>query len=339
MAPFASCPGLQAVCEINVPNNIQPSNTLKLSKNVRQEDAVAVVLESIWCPGGEHLNSKCTVKDLHICFRWAVCSNVCSSVFADQLFLFLRAMFKLSSTDKIRKLFNGNIMLTGSTVSSLSVLFVLSTRTSSLSAFPEPRGEGSRHLASLPFYLPAYHPVCSMTVVVAGFRAWKFWHVSFPCSLSNVQPLRRIVREDLLSFCCWTNTCRLFVRRGFLIGFVLFSSLSSTKLLYCCIPLVMAELRTVMAAASTMTLESRAKRHPPSSSNWCPASSDVWPFILVALCGAGWQVLLHLHFLLPSHCTAHVLGHEKGRHVFCTTNQPLPPIWYMSRRYTNNHLA
>ena len=214
-----------------------------------------------------------------------------------------------SCTDKIWKLFNGDIMLTGSTVSSLSVLFVLSTRTSSSSAFPEPRGEGSRHLASLPFYLPAYHPVCSMTVVVAGFRAWKFWHVSFPYSLSNVQPLRRIVREDLLSFCCCTNTCSLFVRRGFLVGFILFSSLSSTKLLYCCTPLVMAELRTVMAAASTMTLESRAKRHPPSSSNWCPASSDVWPFILEALCGAGWQVLLHLHFLLPSHCTAHVLGH------------------------------
>ena len=51
MAPFASCPGLQAVCEINVPNKIQPSNTLKLSKNVKQEDAVvvavAVVLESV----------------------------------------------------------------------------------------------------------------------------------------------------------------------------------------------------------------------------------------------------------------------------------------------------
>ena len=30
-----------------VPNNIQPSNTLKSSKNVRQEDAVAVVLESV----------------------------------------------------------------------------------------------------------------------------------------------------------------------------------------------------------------------------------------------------------------------------------------------------
>ena len=37
----------QAVCEINVPNNIQPSNIVKLSKIVRQEDAVAVVLESV----------------------------------------------------------------------------------------------------------------------------------------------------------------------------------------------------------------------------------------------------------------------------------------------------
>ena len=124
-----------------------------------------------------------------------------------------------------------------------------------------------------------------------------------------VQPLQRIVREDLLAFCCYTNTCSLFVCRGFLIGFVLFSSLSSTKLLYCCIPLVMTELTAIMAAMCTMTLESRVKRHPPSSSNGCPASSEVWPFILVVFCSAGWQVLLHLHFLLPSHCTAHVLGH------------------------------
>ena len=51
LAPFASCPGLQAVCEINVPNNIQTSNTLKLSKTVRQEDAVAVVLESVYVLG------------------------------------------------------------------------------------------------------------------------------------------------------------------------------------------------------------------------------------------------------------------------------------------------
>ena len=41
--PFASCPDIQSVCEINVPNDIQPLNTLKLCKNVRQEDAVAVV--------------------------------------------------------------------------------------------------------------------------------------------------------------------------------------------------------------------------------------------------------------------------------------------------------
>ena len=78
LAPFASCAGLQAVCEINVPNNIQPSNTLKLSKNVRQEDAVAVVLESVRCPEGQHLNNQITLMELHICF-----SNVCSSVFAD----------------------------------------------------------------------------------------------------------------------------------------------------------------------------------------------------------------------------------------------------------------
>ena len=46
-----------------------------------------------------------------------------------------------------------------------------------------------------------------------------------------------------------------------LFGFVLFWSLTSTKLLYRCIPMVMTELNAVMAAASTMTLESRAKRH------------------------------------------------------------------------------
>ena len=45
---FASCPGIQkAVCEINIPNNVELLNTLKLSKNVRQEDTVAVVLESV----------------------------------------------------------------------------------------------------------------------------------------------------------------------------------------------------------------------------------------------------------------------------------------------------
>ena len=37
-------------------------------------------------------------------------NNVCNSVFADQLFLFLRTRFKLSSTDKIRMLSNGDII-------------------------------------------------------------------------------------------------------------------------------------------------------------------------------------------------------------------------------------
>ena len=67
-------------------------------------------MESVWCAGGEHLNNKGTVKDLHICFGWAVCSSVCSSVFPDQLFLFPRTRFKLSSTDKIRNLFCGDII-------------------------------------------------------------------------------------------------------------------------------------------------------------------------------------------------------------------------------------
>ena len=30
---------------------------------------------------------------------------------------------------------------------------------------------------------------------------------------------------------------------------------------------------------------------------------------------------------------------EKGRHVFCTTKQPLPPSCHMSRRYTDKYLA
>ena len=169
-----------------------------------------------------------------------------------------------------------------------------------------------------------------MTVVVAGFRAWKI--LAGPLSSSgicNVKPRkqRAAIAEDcqgrflslpllhkhmqlVLSQRLFDWFCSLF--EPFLnkvVIFVLFSSLSSTKLLYCCIPLVMTELTVVMAAASTMTLESREKRHPPSSSNGFTASSEVWPFILVAFCGAGWQVLLPLHFLLPSHCTAHVLGH------------------------------
>ena len=39
--------------------------------------------------------------------------------------------------------------------------------------------------ASLPFYLSAHHPVCAMTVVLAGFSAWKI--LAGPLSLSSMQ--------------------------------------------------------------------------------------------------------------------------------------------------------
>ena len=145
----------------------------------------------------------------------------------------------------------------------------------------------------------------------------KFWQVSFLCLACNVKPRkqRAAIAEDcqgrMFSLRCCTNTCSFFFRRGFLIAFVLFSCLSSTKLLYCCIPLLMTELTAVMAAASTMTLESRAKRHPPSSSNGFPASSDVSPRGLTVYPGGS--------------CAWSWAMAEKGRHVFCTTNQPLPP--------------
>ena len=128
--------------------------------------------------------------------------------------------------------------------------------------------------ASLPFYLSAYHPVCSMAVVAA-----------VPRSLSGMQCKTAKTTSShcggLSGKMFVPSVCSgkifmprsLFFRRGFLIGFVLLSSPSSTKLFYRCIPLVMAELTAVMAATSTVTLEYTAKRHPPSSSNGIPASS------------------------------------------------------------------
>ena len=93
----------------------------------------------------------------------------------------------------------------------------------------------------------------------------KFWRVPFPCLACNVklQKQRAATAEHcqgrFLSLSLLHKHMQLFLCRGFLFGFVLFSSLSSTKLLYCCIPLVMIELTAVMAAASTMTLESRRR--------------------------------------------------------------------------------
>ena len=114
--------------------------------------------------------------------------------------------------------------------------------------------------------------------MVAGFRALGILAGSL--SLSGMQckaakttsnycsGLSRKISEQ---FRCYTNTCSLFFLKGLLIGLVIFSSLSTTKLLCCCIPVVMTELTEVMAAAFTMTLESRVKRHSPSSSNGFPS--------------------------------------------------------------------
>ena len=56
-----------------------------------------------------------------------------------------------------------------------------------------------------------------------------------------------------------------------------------------------------------------------------------------------WQVLLYLHFLLPSHCTAHALGcvlvHNKSTIAKGLIHWWVPPSWHMSQRYTDNHLA
>ena len=154
-----------------------------------------------------------------------------------------------------------------------------------------------------------------------------------------------------------------------MIGFVLFSSLSSAKLLYCCIPLVMTKLTAVMAAASTMTLESRAKRHrlqmdfqlPQKKQQELEHLSSAEGFLrcmallmmIHAVCTFGchatlkafeqtsnlwphshplsqkhldcWHVLLHLHFLLPSHYTAHVLVHNKSTIAKGLIHRWVPP--------------
>ena len=151
-----------------------------------------------------------------------------------------------------------------------------------------------------------------------------------------------------------------------------------------------------MAVASTVTLESRAKRHPSSSLTGFPASSKTknktkkqelerlsqlkffspvhgfahgdpcslhfwmscyaqsfWaneqsvaqqsPTVSIKKHPDCWQVLLHLHFLLPSYCTARVLGHvlvhKKSTIAKGLIHWWVPPSWHMSQRYTDNHLA
>ena len=144
------------------------------------------------------LSNKYTVKDHHICFRWAVCSKVCSSVFADQLFLFLCTRFRLSSTDKIRKLFNGKII--GDRVNRLFIIivvcficqhfFLISISRTKRRAFKK------LQQASL-----------STCLHITQFAQWqwcwlvfvpeKLWQVPFPCLACSVKPRKRVaVGED-----------------------------------------------------------------------------------------------------------------------------------------------
>ena len=107
-----------------------------------------------------------------------------------------------------------------------------------------------------------------------------------------MQPLWRIVREDFWAFRCCTNTCSLFFSQRAVDWFCsLFEPFLNKVVVLLHISMVITELTAVMAAASTMTLESRVKRHPPSSSNGSPAFSDkqitkrAWTFLLKAFCG------------------------------------------------------
>ena len=72
------------------------------------------------------------------------------------------------------------------------MLFVSSTRTSSSSAFPEPRGERSRH-----FCKSAFLPVRISPSLLNDGGVWlvlvpeKFWQVPFPCLACNVKPRKQ----------------------------------------------------------------------------------------------------------------------------------------------------
>ena len=134
----------------------------------------------------------------------------------------------------------------------------------------------------------------------------KFWQVPFPCLACNVKPRkqRAAIAEDCQGRVCEPSVVtQTHAACSFAEAFVLFLfflSLSSTQLLYCCIPLVMTELTAVMAAASTITLESRAKRHPPSSSNGFPASSKETPRGLTVYPGG----FLRCWLAVKSYCTS-----------------------------------
>ena len=235
-----------------------------------------------------------------------------------------------------------------------------------------------------------YHPVCLMTVVLASFRTWKI--LAGPLSVPGMQckaakttssrcgGLSGKVSEP---FRCCTDTCSLFFRRGFLIGFVFFSSLEQScyiavshwwwlsklqswqpRLQWLWSPgqggifhrLQMdfqlpqkkqelerfsAEARAFCGAWLCWWWSMRSSLHFCMS---CYAQScfeetnNLWPSSHPSSQSSwisGKSYVLHLHFLLPSHCTAHVLGHVLV-HNRSTIAKGLihwwvPPLWHMSQ--------
>ena len=139
-------------------------------------------------------------------------------------------------------------------------------------------------------------------------------------------------REDFWAFRCCTNTCSLFFRRSFFIGFVLFSSLSSTKLLYSCIPLVMTELTAVMAAASTMTLESRAKMHRLQMDFQLPQKS-AWTFISAEGFLRCMALLMVIHAACTFGCHAMLKAFEQTSNLWPSSHPPSQSTWIADKSY------
>ena len=88
----------------------------------------------------------------------------------------------------------------------------------------------------------------------------------------------------------------------------------------------MTELTAVMAAASTMTLESRAKRHPPSSSNGFPASSKettrAWTFISAEGFLRCMALLMVIHAVCTFGCHAMLKAFEQTSNLWPSSHPP-----------------
>ena len=103
----------------------------------------------------------------------------------------------------------------------------------------------------------------------------KLWQVPFPYLACNVKPRkqRAAIAEDcqerIFSLALLHKHMQLVLSQRLFDWFSLFEPFRNKVVIL----LYLTELTAEMAAASTMTLESRAKRHPPSSSNGFPASS------------------------------------------------------------------